>query len=124
MSDTKQGDAIPSVLTEIQAGDGLALSAAGRMFPAHHGSGRVTPSTVNRWVTRGARTPTGEIVKLGACRCGGRWLTTPGAVGRFLAALTAAASPDTTLAQPVPRSLAKRQRATEKAINELEKKKA
>jgi hypothetical protein len=41
----------PSVLAEIQAGEGLSLAAAGRLFPGHRGGRAVDPSTVFRWVT-------------------------------------------------------------------------
>jgi len=52
-------DPVPQVLTEIQSGGGLSLSAAGRLFPGHRGNGTVDPSTVFRWLTKGTRQPTG-----------------------------------------------------------------
>ena len=81
--------ATPQVLTEIQSGQGLALSAAGRLFPAHRGTGSVDPSTVFRWVIRGSKSSDGRIVKLEAVRVGGRWLTSQAALTRFVAALSA-----------------------------------
>jgi hypothetical protein len=109
---------VPQVLTEIQGGQGLALSAAGRLFPGHRGGTAVDPSTVFRWVTKGANTPSGGPVRLEAVRVGGRWLTSQGAVARFVAALTAAADPSPT---PAPRSPAARRRASERAGERLAK---
>lgn len=52
-------DPVTQVLSEIQNGGGLGLSAAGRLFPAHRGEGSVNPSTVFRWVKKGAKYPPG-----------------------------------------------------------------
>lgn len=81
-------DAIPVVLTEIQAGDGLGLPAAGRLFPGHRDNQSVCGPTVFRWVTRGTKTPDGRIVKLEAVRVGSRWVTSRAAVARYVAAIT------------------------------------
>ncbi len=108
---------IPQVLSEIQSGEGLSLSAAGHMFPAHRGKGTVDPSTVFRWVTKGMRTANGWRVKLEAVRVGGRWLTSRGAVARFVAALTTAADPNPTAA-PL-RSPTARNKASEQADQQL-----
>ena len=111
----------PQVLTEIQSGDGLSLSAAGRLFPGHRENGTVDPSTVFRWVTKGMRTGDGLMVRLEAVRVGGRWLTSRGAVARFVAALTAAADPvSAATTPPTLRTPAARRRASEKAAAELQ----
>jgi hypothetical protein len=115
---TSDADPVPQVLQEIQSGQGLALSAAGRLFPGHRGGAAVDPSTVFRWVTQGAKAPTGELVKLEAVRVGGRWLTSRGAVARFVAALTPPADPTPA---PRPRSAAQRKRASEAAGKKLGK---
>ena len=109
-------DSIPQVLSEIQSGEGLTLSAAGRPFPAHRGSGSVGPSTVFRWVTRGSKTSDGRLLKLEAVRVGTRWLTSRGAIVRFVAALTAAADP---APQPPPRSATQRKKASDAAGKRL-----
>lgn len=72
----------PPVLVEIQAGDGLTLAAAGRLFPGHRGGRSVDPSTVFRWLTKGT-TVGGRTVKLEGVRAGSRWLTSRPAVARF-----------------------------------------
>src|SRR5947208_15924617 len=121
MADLVSGtEAVPPVLAEIQSGEGLSLSAAGRLFPGHRGGRSVDPSTVFRWVTKGTRTPGGQLVKLEAVRVGGRWLTSHGAVARFVAALTAASDPASgTSTPPANRTPAARKRASEKAAATL-----
>jgi hypothetical protein len=118
---TPANEPVPLVLSEIQSGDGLALSAAGRLFPAHRGDGTVGPSTVFRWLTKGAKSTGGQLVKLEAVRVGGRWLTSRGAVARFVQALTVAGTPASATPAPVSRSLSARQKASERAGRELEK---
>jgi hypothetical protein len=111
----------PQVLTEIQAGEGLALSAAGRLFPAHRGNGTLDPSTIFRWVTRGSRSAEGRVVKLEGVRVGGRWLTSRGAVTRFVAALTGAMDLTATTSTPSPQTPAARLLAAERATAALKK---
>jgi len=117
---TSQPDSVPEVLGEIQAGGGLSLSAAGRLFPGHRGGTSVDPSTVFRWVTKGTRTAGGRVVKLEAVRVGGRWLTSRGAVTRFVAALTEAASPAGEATAP-SRTPQQRQKAAQRAAAALER---
>jgi Protein of unknown function (DUF1580) len=113
---------IATVVAELQKGEGLSLSAAGRLFPGHRGGVSVNPSTVFRWVTKGTRGSDGSVVKLEAARVGGRWLTSRGAIARFVAALTAAADPVSTAPVPTPRTLTARRRASEKAVATLKAK--
>lgn len=103
------------ILAEIQAGEGLSLAAAGRLFPGHRGQGTVNPSTTFRWAMKGNRAAGGEVVKLEAVRVGGRWLTSRGAVARFVARLTSATGVVPT------RSPARRNRDSERAGRELER---
>jgi len=112
---------LPDVLTEIQSGGGLSLSAAGRLFPAHRGNGTVDPSTVFRWRQKGAKTTDGRLVKLEAVRVGGRWLTSREAVARFVQALTNAADPTSSSTPPTPRSVGQQQRAAQRAGERLKK---
>ena len=97
----------------------LSLSQAARLLPPGRGDRPVTLSCVLRWVLRGARSPSGELVRLEAVRLGGRWLTSREALQRFSEALT----PDLTGGQtaPTPRSRGRRQRASERAGRELER---
>jgi len=89
-------EVVPQVLAEIQGGDGLGLAAAGRLFPAHRGNGSVDPSTVFRWIVKGVKSVSGVPVKLEAVRVGGRWLTSRGAIARFVAATTATTGTNST----------------------------
>jgi hypothetical protein len=122
MSANTPNDTVPQVLTEIQGGDGLSLSAAGRMFPAHRGEGTINPSTVFRWVTQGTKTADGRVVKLEAVRVPGRWLTSRSALARFVQALTAGADPAAAAAlQPTTRTQTARRKSSERAARELER---
>jgi hypothetical protein len=114
-------DPVREVLSEVQAGDGLSLSAAGRLFPGHRGNGSVDPSTLFRWVTRGTRTADGRVVRLEAIRTPGRWVTSRGAVARFVAVLTAAADLAAVPSVPAPRSAATHRRASERAADALKR---
>jgi hypothetical protein len=109
-------DAVPQVLVEIQSGDGLSLSAAGRLFPGHRGGAAVDPSTVFRWVTKGAKAVGGRVMKLEAVRVGGRWLTSRAALTRYIAALTPSADPTP---PPPTRPASARRRASEQAAARL-----
>jgi hypothetical protein len=109
-------ESIPQVLNEIQSGEGLSLSAAGRLFPAHRGPGSVAPSTIFRWVKTGSKTTDGRLIKLEAVRLGNRWLTSRSALNRFVGALTAAVDP---APQPPPRSATARNRASTAAGRKL-----
>ena len=108
-----------SVLNEIQSGDGLSLATAGRLFPGHRGGRSVDPSTVFRWVTKGLMVA-GRTVKLEAVRVGARWLTSRGAVARFVATLTDAAAPDAVAPPSEGRTREAICRAAEQAVATLE----
>jgi hypothetical protein len=96
----------------------LSLSQAARLLPPGRGGRPTSLSCVLRWVLRGARAPSGELVRLDAVRLGGRWLTSCEALQRFAERLTP--RPDQTAAES-PRSAHRRQRASEKAAAELER---
>ena len=96
-------------------------SLVARRFPSARGAGRIHPQTVVRWIQRGVKAASGRRVKLEAVRVGGRWLTSRGAVARFVAALTAAADPVPAAPPSTPRTPAARQRAAEQAAAALKK---
>ncbi|MCE9566555.1 MAG: hypothetical protein K8U57_31410 [Planctomycetes bacterium] len=62
-----------------------------------------------RWRNTGARATDGTLVKLECVRVGGRWLTSRGAVARFVSALTDAST--SVESSPIPRSPAQRRKA-------------
>jgi hypothetical protein len=119
MADVISVPEIPLVLTEIQAGGGQSPAAAARGIPGYRGNPTTKPSTVFRWITKGTRAADGRVIKLEAVRVGSRWLTSRGAVARFVEALTQAATPTAT--PPTPRSPAARRKASERAGEELDK---
>jgi hypothetical protein len=105
------------LLEELEAGQGEILTRAARRVPRSRQDRPVTHSCLFRWLTTGVRGPDGQRVKLEAARLGGRWVTTAGAIRRFIAAQTP--SLDTEGAE-TPRTAARRQRASERAAQQLE----
>jgi hypothetical protein len=95
----------------------LCLAAAARLVPPARSGRRCHLSTILRWITRGARGPSGERVRLEAVRLGGRWLTSREALRRFVELLT----PDLDAGPAVttPRTPGQRRRASERAEREL-----
>jgi hypothetical protein len=74
-------------------------------------------STLLRWIGKGARAHSGEVVRLEAIRLGSRWHTSQEALQRFAAALT---PQPTDQASSRLRTLGERRRATERAAARLE----
>ena len=109
-----------TLLEEIEAGQGETLTRAARRVPRTRQDKPVTLSCLFRWVTAGVVGQDGRRVKLEAARIAGKWVTTPGAIRRFVAAQTPNLT-DTPLSAPPPRSTNRRRRASEKAAAELEK---
>jgi hypothetical protein len=107
-----------SIHDEIAAGHGEPLSRARWRFPPHRQGKPVTLSCLIRWVTSGVRSPSGQRIRLEAARLSGRWVTTPQAIARFLEAQTPQLD-DSSEHRPAGRNA--RQRASERAANELER---
>ncbi len=105
------------LLKEIEAGQGETLTRAARRVPRTRRDRPVTLSCLFRWITTGVIGPDGERVKLEAARLAGKWVTTPGAIRRFVEAQTPHVAAEATRA---PRSPARRQRASERAGKELD----
>lgn len=68
----------------------IGLAAAGRLLPGHRANRHVDGATIWRWITKGSKSTSGGIVRLEAVRVGGRWVTSAGAIRRFVDALTQA----------------------------------
>ena len=107
-----------SIRDEIAAGHGEPLSRACRRFPPHRLGKSVTLSCLVRWVTSGVRGPNGKRVRLEAARLAGKWITTPQAIVRFLEAQTPQFDD---APAPTPRATSRRQRESERAAAELER---
>jgi hypothetical protein len=96
----------------------LSLSEAGRLLPPGRRNKRPSLSCLLRWVETGIKSPTGELIRLEALRCGGRWLTSREALQRFALALTPRLDAP---AAPAIRTPAQRRRSSERAEKILEK---
>jgi hypothetical protein len=89
-----------------------SLNDAARSLPARRGGKRPHISCLYRWTVSGCKGVILESIQVGGTRC-----TSREAVARFFEALTALNS----AVPPAARSSAKRQRAVQKAIAELER---
>jgi hypothetical protein len=98
----------------------LGLAAAARLVPSFRGGKSTAPSTVFRWISEGCRGAGGERIKLEAARIGGRWITSQAALDRFVAALTAAHSTESSTEARLPRSPGARRSASHEAAKALE----
>jgi hypothetical protein len=91
----------------------MSLSAVARRLPGRNGT-HANPSTVARWVHKGATGADGRRVKLVAVRVGGTLYVTEQALADFLAALNGPPAP---AAQE--RSPAARRKAADEAVRRL-----
>jgi hypothetical protein len=105
------------LLEEIEAGEGQRLAVAARILPSNRQNKPVTMSCLLRWVMSGIRLPSGERVHLEAARIAGKWVTTPPAIRRFVAAQTPHLDSEPA---PAPRTVKQRQRANERAADMLD----
>lgn len=112
------GIVISMVNSEVQAGQGISLSMAGRKLPGFRGNKHVDGSTVWRWARIGSRDADGNRVKLEICRVGGRWLFSEQALARFVARLS---GPQPNEQPHAPRTPTARRRASDAAVAELER---
>ena len=117
MSANTQAPLTSAVAAEVAAGDVLTMPQVARRCASTRQGKSVHPSTPLRWVLGGVKIPSGRVVRLEACRCGGRWVTSAAAFQRFLDAQT----PDPSTV-PVPRtpSPAQRTPGAERAGKQLE----
>jgi hypothetical protein len=104
------------LLEEIEAGQGETLTRAARRVPRTRLDRPVTLGCLLRWVSTGVIGPGGQRIRLEAARLAGKWVTTPGAIRRFIAAQTPRMDGE---AAPAPRTPAQRKRAAEQAARRL-----
>ena len=106
------------LLSEIEAGQGETLTRAARRVPPTRQDRPVTLSCLFRWIKQGVIGPDGERIFLEAARLANKWVTSPGAIRRFVEAQTPRFdSPPA----PAPRAPAARARAAERAGRDLER---
>jgi len=94
-----------------------SLAQAANLLPPGRGGARPTLGCDLRWVLKGAKSPSGELVRLEAIRLGGRWLTSREALQRFAERLTPSLDGEPPAA---PRTANQRRQASERAARELE----
>jgi hypothetical protein len=91
----------------------MSLSAVARRLPGRNGT-HANPSTVARWVHKGATAADGTRVKLAAVRVGSTLYVTEQALTDFLTALNGPTAPEVQ-----PRSPAARRKAADEAVRKL-----
>jgi hypothetical protein len=108
----------PTTARQILGENTVSLAQAARRQPPGRNGAPCSLQTILRWILDGVPGPDGHRVRLGACRLGGRWLTSIEALARFATELT-----PTIGDRPVSRQRTLRQwrRAAERAEQELEK---
>jgi hypothetical protein len=110
------------LLEEIEAGQGETLNRAARRVPRTRQDRPVTLGCLFRWITTGVIGPNGKRVHLEAARLGGRWITTPKAIRRFVAAQTPGHDPtagEPTAASTLSPRVASKRRKDERIDAEL-----
>jgi len=106
------------LLQEVEDGLGMPLTALAKRVPPTRQGRPVTLGCPLRWILDGVRSPNGNIVRLDAVRLAGRWITTPGALRRFMLAQTPTIGAES---KPVARSPKRKQAAAERAGSELKR---
>jgi hypothetical protein len=94
----------------------LTVTAICDSIPGARGARRLSPSSVTRWILSGARSITGEVIKLKARRVGYRWLVRPSDLRTFFDTL-ARTEPETE--QP-PRTQAARAKSADATVAKLQ----
>jgi hypothetical protein len=105
-------------MLDVSSESTISLTQAARLLPPGRRGRPVSLSCLLRWVLTGATGPSGERVRLEGVRLGGRWVTSREALQRFAERLTPA-MPDTL--PPTPRTPTARQRASDRAAEELDR---
>lgn len=107
---------------ELMNGERLiGPAAAAKLLPGSRANSHLDSATIWRWITKGARSASGGVVRLEAVRVGSRWLTSAAAVKRFVVALTAASTTDGDVEGTVPASPTQRNRRAAAASAELDR---
>jgi hypothetical protein len=118
--------ASPQLMDALAArllGEGaISISQAAKLYPRVRQNKPASPVTVFRHITDGITLPDGRTLKLEACRWIGRWITSPAAVTRFLAAQNTEPVGNGRRSEvALPRTPSRRQRESARAARQLEK---
>lgn len=77
-------------IATFESGALRTLTELADSLPAQRGRrGKLHPSTMQRWATKGITTADGQTVKLAAVRVGYRWLSSEAALAEFCEKLSA-----------------------------------
>jgi hypothetical protein len=93
----------------------IGLAAAARLVPGRGVAPAIHPSTLSRWITKGANTSNGRV-RLRAIKCGAAWALRPSWLQEYIDALTTDRIGTTALP---PRSPAAARRDSERAARTL-----
>lgn len=93
-------------------------TASSTCVPKGRRGQQVHPSTLLRWITRGARSRSGRRVRLAGTRLGTTWYTSAAAVQKFMSELSELSGGESDEAAS-PRTPNQRRRASELAEREL-----
>ncbi len=106
-----------AVRDEVLDGKGISFPTAAKLMPSTRAGRPVSGATVWRWAVRGFRLPDGRLIRLGAVRVSGHYVTSLAAIGRFIDAQQDGDSDG----EPAiaPRAPGKARRAAEAADAEL-----
>jgi hypothetical protein len=104
------------LLEEIEAGQGETLTRAARRVPRTRQDRPVTLSCLLRWISTGVMGADRQRIRLEAARLAGKWVTTPGAIRRFVEAQTPCLDAEP---PPTSRTPGRRRRESERAAKEL-----
>jgi hypothetical protein len=73
-------------MREVLSGAARSFAQVARLVPPGRGGKATCPATIWRWFKGGVRVADGRRVRLEALKIGGRYVTSEGALLRFLAA--------------------------------------
>src|SRR5262245_56296669 len=104
------------LLDEIEAGQGETLTRLARLIQPSRKGRPTSLSCLLRWVLNGVKGPGGQVIYLEAARLSGKWVSTPGAIRRFVLAQN---SSEVNATAPPTRTVTARRRAAERADKEL-----
>ena len=105
------------LLSEIENGEGLTLRDLAAYCPRQRRGKPVSLSCVLRWCLAGVRGPDGARIKLEAARLSGKWISSRGALRRFVQAQTPCLDRGSRV---MPRSASRRQKDNERVERQLE----
>jgi hypothetical protein len=112
-------DDLSTLMQEILAGKGVGIAGIARLVPSFRPGRPTTPNAITRWILSGVPGPNGSRIKLEAVRLNRRWVSSPGALARFIAAQQSDRQANQASATPVAGTARRRGREIETAQRQL-----